>query len=100
MPGLLQNIIVRAEPDPSSLTVRLEWQDGSVSLADFKPLLGRGVFSAFRDPAFFARAEIADAGHVLTWPGELEFDADALWFEAHPEDSPATGKAHAASLPT
>ena len=29
-----------------------------------------------------------DEGRVLAWPGELEFDADALWFETHPADMP------------
>jgi hypothetical protein len=24
----------------------------------------------------------------LEWPGEIDFCADALWFEAHPEDAP------------
>jgi hypothetical protein len=24
----------------------------------------------------------------LEWPGEIDFCADALWFEAHPDDAP------------
>ena len=98
MAGLLQNIIVGAEVDPSNHTVRLGWQDGSVTLADFKPLLGRGVFTALRDPTLFRRGEIVDSGHALAWPGDLEFDADALWFEAHPEDSLATAVMPRASM--
>ena len=88
MPGLMQNLIETATPDPSTRTVRLAWQDGSVTRADFAALAGSGVFAAFDDPAFFVRVEVADGGRILAWPGELEFDADALWFEAHPEDAP------------
>ncbi len=100
MAGLLHNIIVRAEVDASDHTVRIGWQNGSVTLADFQPLLGQGVFTALRDPVFFQGAEIVDGGHALAWPGELEFDADALWFEAHPEDSPETLMIHRVSLPS
>ena len=89
MASLLQNVIARAEADPSTHSVRLVWNNGSTTVADFKPFVGRGVFAEFQDPAFFRQGEIAQGGHVLSWPGEREFDADALWFEAHPEDSPA-----------
>lgn len=99
MAGLLHNVIASAEADPATQTVRLTWRDGSVTSARFSHLAGIGVFAAMRDPAFFSKAEVADAGHVLAWPGDIEFDADALWFEAHPEDQPAERLAEAARLP-
>ncbi len=99
MAGLLHNITVRAEADASNHTVQIGWKDGSVTFADFRPLLGRGVFTVLRDPVFFQSAEIVDGGHALSWPGELEFNADALWFEAHPEDSPETVVVQRARLP-
>ena len=89
MPGLLQNVILEAVPDASTRTVRLAWSDGSVTQADFRLLGDRGVFAAFNDAAFFRQVRILDDGHILAWPGALEFDADALWFDAHPEDAPA-----------
>ncbi len=96
MAGLLQNVIMNAEADTSTHTVRLAWQDGSTTIADFKPLVGCGVSDAFQDPAFFRQVRNVEDGHVLTWSGEREFDADVLWFEAHPEDSPAfTTASHA-----
>jgi len=33
-------------------------------------------------------AKIGERGRSLEWPGEIDFCADALWFEAHPEDAP------------
>ena len=89
MPGLMQNVIVDAAPDPATRSVRLTWSNGSVTLAEFAGLDHRGVFAAFDDAAFFGRVQVLDEGHVLAWPGDLEFDADALWFEAHPEEAPA-----------
>jgi Protein of unknown function (DUF2442) len=88
MPGPLNNHIASAIADPQTHTVRLTWRNGAITTAQFGRLVGQGVFEAFRDPAFFAKVDIRRNGRVLTWPGELDFCADALWFEAHPEDRP------------
>ncbi len=84
----MQNLIVSAVPDAATHTVRLAWQDGSVTCADFTSFVGREAFAAFDDPSFFDQVRVLDEGHVLAWPDELEFDADALWLSAHPEDFP------------
>ena len=89
MPGLMQNVIVSAAADPGTPTARLGWQNGSVTQADFARLAEHGMCAAFTDPTFFEQATVLDDGQVLAWPGDLEFDADAMWFEAHPEDSPS-----------
>jgi hypothetical protein len=31
---------------------------------------------------------VGERGRSIEWPGEIDFCADALWFEAHPEDVP------------
>ena len=46
------------------------------------------VAQEMKDAEFFDRVSIGVGGRSLGWPGELEFCADALWFEAHPEDNP------------
>jgi len=39
---------------------------------------------------------VGERGRSLEWPGDIDFCADALWFETHPEDSPQQpGVAHA-----
>jgi len=88
MPKVLENIIVKAVPDSAAYTVDLTWQNSQRTVASFRHLLGRGVFVRLGDPAFFSRVSIGERGRSLEWPGELDFCADALWFEAHPEDAP------------
>ncbi len=88
MPKVLDNIITAAAPDPASHTVALTWANGQATVSYFRHLVGKGVFAAFADPAFFAQVRVGEGGRTLEWPGELDFCADALWFEAHPEDAP------------
>ncbi len=88
MPKVLDNIIVAAVPDPNTHTVALTWAHGETTVNSFRHLVGKGVFAAFSDPAFFAQAQVGDRGRSLEWPGEIDFCADALWFEARPEDAP------------
>jgi Protein of unknown function (DUF2442) len=89
MPKVLDNIIVAAAPDPSTHTIALTWANGEMTVSSFRHLVGIGVFAAFADPAFFAQVHVGDRGRSLEWPDEIDFCADALWFEAHPEDAPA-----------
>lgn len=88
MPKVLDNIIVAAVPDPNTHTVALSWANGATTVNSFRHLVGKGVFAAFTDPAFFAQAHIGERGRSLEWPDEIDFCADALWFETHPEDAP------------
>jgi len=88
MPQILDNIITAASPDSRNYTVRLAWANGATTVHDFRHKLGRGVFKALADPAFFAQLRIGERGRSLDWPDEIELCADALWFEAHPEDAP------------
>jgi hypothetical protein len=88
MPKVLENVITRAAPDPGTHTVTLAWANGATTVNRFGHLVGRGVFAALADPSVFEQATIGERGRSLEWPGEIDFCADALWFEAHPEDTP------------
>jgi hypothetical protein len=69
--------------------VRLRFDDGVEGEAEFSALVGKGVFAAWTDYAFFRQASIGERGRTLTWPGELDFCADALWLQVtgkQPED--------------
>jgi hypothetical protein len=71
--------ITRVEPQ-SGYRLRLLFADGLEGLVDFTSTIQKGgVFSPMRDPAFFARVELHPNGRLISWPGELEFCADALW---------------------
>ena len=93
MPKPPENVIVRAEADPATYSVKLTWANGQETVNHFAHLVGRGVFAAFSDPKFFAKARVGKRGRSLEWPGELDFCADALWFDAHPEEAPQQPKA-------
>ena len=69
--------------------VRLRFDDGVEGEAEFSAHVGNGVFAAWTDYGFFRQASIGERGRTLTWPGELDFCADALWLQVtgkQPED--------------
>ncbi|QJE73952.1 DUF2442 domain-containing protein [Aerophototrophica crusticola] len=96
MPGLLKNRIVTAKPDPSTRTIALTWEDGSETAYDLSAAIAQGgVFAALHDPAIFSALAIGPRGRSLRWPGDVDIDADAIWFDAHPQDNPFTKPAAA-----
>jgi hypothetical protein len=69
--------------------VWLRFDDGVEGTVDFSSHAGQGVFAPWHNYAFFRQAALGEQGRTLTWPGELDFCADALWLEAtgkQPED--------------
>jgi hypothetical protein len=70
------------------LSVTLTWEEGAVTVADFRPNAEKGgVCAPLRDPDFFvANLRLGDEGYVLAWSDEIEFSADSLWYRAFPED--------------
>jgi hypothetical protein len=71
--------------------VRLRFSDGTEGDADFSKHAGKGVFAPWADYSFFRQATLGEQGRTLTWPGDLDFCADALWLQITgktPEGSP------------
>jgi len=69
--------------------VWLRFDDGVEGEVDFSAHVGQGVFAGWTDYGFFGQAAIGEHGRTLTWPGELDFCADALWLQVtgkSPED--------------
>lgn len=69
--------------------VWLQFDDGVEGEADFASHAGQGVFVPWTNYAFFRQAALGEGGRTLTWPGELDFCADALWLKVtgkRPED--------------
>jgi hypothetical protein len=96
MPGLLKNWIESAVASPADRTVTLRWAGGAETRFDMAPVIAAGgVFAALEDPAVFAAVRVGPRGRSLAWPGDLDLDADALWFDAHPDDNPLTRPAAA-----
>jgi hypothetical protein len=69
--------------------LRLRFDCGEEGTVDLSSFVARGsVTEPFRrDPSFFATAiRIDDEGFSISWPGDVDIDADALWYKLHPED--------------
>ena len=88
MPQPLENVITGAMADPAAYTVALRWANGAETVNSFRHLLGKGVMKQLAEPAFFVHVAVGEQGRSLVWPGEIDFCADALWFQAHPGDNP------------
>ncbi|HEX5327840.1 MAG TPA: DUF2442 domain-containing protein [Acetobacteraceae bacterium] len=88
MPQVLDNVILSVSPDTGNFTVTLTWANGETSVNDFRSLVGRGALGPLADPAVFAEVRVGERGRSLEWPGNIDFCADALWFETHPAEAP------------
>ena len=67
----------------------LRFDDGVEGEVNFSEHVGKGVFVPWTDYGFFRHVNIGEHGRTLTWPGDLDFCADALWLEVtgqRPED--------------
>lgn len=64
---------------PSVLHV--SWSDGTAADIELGAILDDRAFAALRDPGEFAKVELGDWGHSLTWPSGVELGADMLWLE-------------------
>jgi hypothetical protein len=96
MPAPLDNVIVAAVADTASKSVSLRWATGEETVHSFRHLLSKGVMKRMADPDFFAQVSIGEHGRSLIWPGELDFCADALWFDVRPQDNTLLQRAAAA----
>jgi hypothetical protein len=73
-------IIVGATPTGAS-SLHLDWSDGTQAEIDLSAALHDKAFAPLRDPVEFAKVQVGDWGHSLTWPSGPEFGADTLWLE-------------------
>ncbi len=58
----------------------LEYDDGVKGKADLSHLVGKGVFGAWNDPAFFEAVTVGKHGEIR-WTKELELCADAIYLQ-------------------
>jgi hypothetical protein len=59
----------------------LRFDDDAEGIVYFSALVGKGVFAPWSDDGFFRQASLGEQGRTLSWPGELDFCADALWLQ-------------------
>lgn len=73
----------------ADFTVVLEFEGGERTEVDLAEFVATGeVTAALRaDPDFFVSAlRVLEDGDAIGWPGDVEIDADALWYKSHPDD--------------
>lgn len=58
----------------------LEYDDGVKGEADLSHLAGKGIFTAWNDPAVFEAVTVGAHGEIR-WTEELEFCADSMYLE-------------------
>lgn len=58
----------------------LRYKDGAKGEVDLSPLVGKGVFAAWKNPKFFNKAHIGNVGQV-SWNDEIELCPDALYLQ-------------------
>jgi hypothetical protein len=66
----------------------LTFDDGASGTVDLSDLVGKGVFVRWRDPSFFAQAQIGGSGEAV-WGDEIDLCPDSLYLKAtgkKPED--------------
>jgi len=61
--------------------IRVQWSDGTQAELNLGAVLNDPTFAPLREPTEFAKVEIGEWGHSLTWPSGSELGADTLWLE-------------------
>jgi Protein of unknown function (DUF2442) len=68
-------------------TLRVDFEDGTSQVIDFRPLLHGEIFGPLRDPDRFDRVRLDEESGTLTWPNGADFDPAMLhdWPKFGPE---------------
>lgn len=83
-------IIEQTKPLPDFL-LELNYSDGEVVVADFKPIIAKGgVFSVLADQQFFNQVRLGEQGRYIEWPDELDFCADSFRINQAVDNGKAT----------
>lgn len=70
-------------------TVDIVFEEGVRARIDLATFVADGEVTApmRADPDYFVTAmQVLDEGDGIGWPNDVEIDADALWYKAHPAD--------------
>jgi hypothetical protein len=59
-------------------TLRVRFDDGTVQVSDFEPVLRGALYGPLRDPAVFAAVRVDPEAHTLEWPNDADFDPETL----------------------
>ena len=65
-------------------TLRVQFDDGTSQIIDFRPVLKGELYGPLQEPALFDQVRIDPEVHTLVWPNGADFDPAILhnWPEA------------------
>jgi len=68
-------------------TLRVEFEDGTLQVIDFRPVLRGELYSPLQDEAVFDSVRVDEETQTLVWPNGADFDPAILyrWPELGPE---------------
>ena len=80
--------ITKVSFDGASRCLIVIWSTGEMTKKAVSTLGGAGsAFEVLDTDDVWTEVTITQDGRALSWQGGLSLCADALWFEAHPEDN-------------
>ena len=59
-------------------TIRVEFDDGTEQIIDFRPILYGEMWGPLQDLTLFNKVELDPVAHTLTWPNGADFDPETL----------------------
>lgn len=59
-------------------TLRVDFDDGTEQVIDFRPVLAGELFGPLLDPSLFNQVTIDPEVHTLVWPNGADFDPATL----------------------
>ena len=67
-------------------TLRVQFDDGTFQIIDFRPVLKGELYGPLQTPALFDQVRIDPEVHTLVWPNGADFDPAILhnWSESGP----------------
>jgi hypothetical protein len=68
-------------------TLRVDFEDGSHQVIDFRPVLKGELYAPLQDASVFRQVRLDPEAHTLVWPNGADFDPALLhnWPETAPE---------------
>jgi len=69
---------VRSFQIEAPYTLRVQFDDGTEQLIDFRPILAGELYGPLRDLAIFNQVRIDPEVHTLVWPNGADFDPATL----------------------
>lgn len=68
--------------------LKVIFEDGTIKVYDFNPLLAREHFQLLRNDAFFRSVQVDPGGYGISWNDDLDLSEDELWHNGVTVSSP------------